>query len=398
MICAKQSNLEGVKLLVIEGRANIYARSFDGMTIFSIAVSHCSREIVQFLLSIPGFDAEKSNAALALSLVPPVRDDIIRLVIALDFDINRILTQEKRDRPSMTALISAVERCSLSLLAHIVGHPRFDPILSGVPQALFAAVHSCDQPMITALLPLVGNNVNFRNERNESLLTYACLRGRPAIVALIVNNPTFDPQQQDVSMALAAAIRADMGGSISHLIGLPGLDINARLAPGINGNHLGGLLRSVQRVRSAQTSQRLPELTQGIPPLIAAARLGRLDAVAAILRSVGADVNVRGESGQTVLAEGTPMARVYPILPFERIDINARDAYGQTALFWAIERRDTNAMKELVRKGIDVNVRDVFGVLFVFFKPLGNSRMQWRTFHLQSNQRTLKNTHTLSQS
>jgi ankyrin repeat protein len=42
--------------------------------------------------------------------------------------------------------------------------------------------------------------------------------------------------------------------------------------------------------------------------------------------------------------------------------INARDAYGSTALLWATQRGDDKAVQILLRYGADPNIRDIYGI------------------------------------
>jgi ankyrin repeat protein len=401
MYCAEYGNLEGIKLLTKETRTNLNCRNFQQATAFSIAASRSHKEIVQYLVKCPGFDPEKSNAQLALILASPERDDIIQLILALDFDINKSVCKWsfRSDRQrQITPLTSAVQRNAPTLIRQIITHRRFDAMKSSVDHAMFAAVKLMNVTIFQSLLPLVHHDVNFRNSSNESLLTYACLLSDVPIVRTILSSPTFDPSKQDPVHALGAAIRADVGPLIPILMQVPGVDINAPLPPGINGLRVRGIAMNGGSVPPDESddegdSNSFAELPAGVPPLIAAARLDRSDVTTILLTTPGVDLNVRGEFGQTILCELLhDSTRLFHFIDTEGIDINATDFDGETALFYAILQHEPTIIAALVRKGIDLNIRNVHGVLFSFNKPLGNLCMPQPEVSSPRSRRTARST------
>jgi ankyrin repeat protein len=135
----------------------------------------------------------------------------------------------------------------------------------------------------------------------------------------------------------------------------------------------------------------LPELAPGVPPLIAAARASRTDVVSTLLTLPGLDVNARGEWGQTVLCEWQQDPRALHILDVDGIDVNASDSEGETALFYAFAKGDAAMMTNLVRKGIDLDVRNVYGVRLGCSNPLGSSHTRRQGHHSSSSQRRGRN-------
>jgi ankyrin repeat protein len=181
LFCADSGNLDGVRLLVNEGHANLHAKNFHGATAFSLAVSHGYKDILQFLLSHPSFNPARSSLALSLIVGDPDRADLISMFIHLDFDINQMVENwnaHNMTRKLITPLLWATARNAVNLFGQIIIHPRFNAEKSWVDRAIFAAVRSVNTGLFNILLQLLGPNINIRNRHNETLLTYACLRGK----------------------------------------------------------------------------------------------------------------------------------------------------------------------------------------------------------------------------
>jgi ankyrin repeat protein len=179
---------------------------------------------------------------------------------------------------------------------------------------------------------------------------------------------------------------------------VPGVDINAPLPPGINGlrvrgNAMNGGSVSPDESDDEGDSSNFAELPAGVPPLIAAARLDRSDVTTVLLTTPGVDLNVRGQFGQTILCELLhDSTRLFHFIDTEGIDINATDFDGETALFYAILQHEPTIIAALVRKGIDLNIRNVHGVLFSFSKPLGNLRTPQPEWSSPRSRRTARST------
>jgi hypothetical protein len=204
------------------------------------------------------------------------------------------------------------------------------------------------------------------------------MSGADQIVAHIVADPGFAPTPRDLRVALAAVIRADAGAVLTHLAGINGIDINGRFPFGVNG-HRARLLESdndIHRHRGGKMV--LPDVPEGLPPLLAAARLARRDAFEGLIRIPGIDLNVRGDHGQTVLFEmlGHLMNMAETVVR-AGLDVNAQDHIGNTALMHAILKRDVVLVQSLTHMGIDLNLKNVYGVLFFLIRPLGRWHMGW---------------------
>ena len=96
-----------------------------------------------------------------------------------------------------------------------------------------------------------------------------------------------------------------------------------------------------------------------------AVRIGDFDRVAAFLDQ-GADINGKNERGQTALhvaVKGQHVAvkgqqkKITELLITKGADVNARDKWGYTPLYYATWNEDTSTARLLVDRGADVNVR-----------------------------------------
>jgi ankyrin repeat protein len=380
---ASEGHLDCLKLLMCCPRTDINHRNFQTVSAFVVAAVRGFKDILRCLLSDPKFDSLKSNVGMALAFVASVADlrDIVAILIAIDFDINarvrlwRFSNFRIWKGKGFTPLVAAVlQRCQ-PLIAQIIAHPRFDAARSCATQAIFASVKLADVQLFQLLLPLVGNDVNIRSSKNEGLLVFACLRGSVGIVREIVGAPTFDPLRNDMNQAVAEAIRSDIGVVISLLAPLPSVDLNQKFGMGVNGHRSRVDANFGEAEREEEEEQfYFMELPIGVPPIIAAARMSRIDALSSLLAQPGIDMNARGEFGQTLLFEiPNDGLCLNALMNSDELDMKARDIEGKSALFHAFHRQDWVLMIALVRKGIDLNLRSVHGVLFVFSRPLGNT-------------------------
>ena len=95
---------------------------------------------------------------------------------------------------------------------------------------------------------------------------------------------------------------------------------------------------------------------------------GKLIDGAKVLINNGADVNAKDRYGQTPLfwARNVDIAKV---LINNGADVNAKDRRGQTPLFWT---RNVDIAKVLINNGADVNAKDRHGQTPLFFSDYQN--------------------------
>jgi ankyrin repeat protein len=372
--CVESGNMEAIRLLVSHPKTEVNRRNFAGSSAFSTAVECNAKEILQFLTTCPKFDLEESNASFALARAISLdMASTVNILLRLDFDINRSVKlfsvrnhrseMSKRFR-SVTALMVAVSKRDIALVTSITQHPRFDPIRSDCRRALFTAVKTGDVNIFHLILGLIGNDVNFRNKRDESVLVYVCLKGSVGMVNAIIALPGFRMMRGDGMKALAAAIRADFGPLIPLLSTIDGIDVNAKFPRGVNSRRNEAWNMNEYDDNGDEIRGGWPDVPIGVPPIIAALRTDRQDAFSRLLTAPNVDLNVTGEHGQPLLFELLRnAAKLNSFLEQEgRYDINVRDSKGDTALMYAIWAADRAAIPILIRRGIDLSLRNLEGL------------------------------------
>jgi hypothetical protein len=374
---AASGDLESVKLLTADPRTDLNHRNFNGGTAFSSAVLNGHKVIAQHLLDCPRFDIE-SNAPIALSYAMlSHQDEMITFVLGLDFDVNTraewIVQTSNNDSnsriKSKSALFTAVSLGSVPYLTQIINHRRFDPHFSGIRHALFAAVKRVDPQTFQALIPF--GDINICNRRGETLFVHGCLSGSSSILEHMATLPGFAPTHREILQGLALNFRFPLDSILPILLQYEPR-LNDNLPVWINGrrlDRLGSGRFDGQRlcyVGEYNSHKFPPEISIGVPLLLAAARLHKIDLVHALLGIVAVDGNARGEFGQTILFEcdGNVLGDLETIVIGTRTDLNAQDLDGNTALMHAIRRLDPILIRALITHGIDLEIRNFAGVLF----------------------------------
>jgi hypothetical protein len=181
--------------------------------------------------------------------------------------------------------------------------------------------------------------------------------------------PGFAPTQREVTHSIASNIRAHDLSVLPILLPFEPR-LNENLPVWINGRRLGGQARGRvdHDLYDSHDSTRFKspqELSFGIPPVFAAVKLPRADLVMEMLDRAQVDGSARGEFGQTLLFELKGEAlRAAGLDIFPRTDLNAQDLDGDTALMHAIRQTDEPLVYALITQGIDLEIRNLAGVLF----------------------------------
>jgi ankyrin repeat protein len=133
----------------------------------------------------------------------------------------------------------------------------------------------------------------------------------------------------------------------------------------------------------------------GITPLM----LSRVAKVSQLLIDYGARVNDRDEHGRTALMIAVFFDHYYDdnniiteMLIKNRADINAQNNAGLTALYYAINHANIEAIKLLVENGANVNIRDnrgwspfVAAKVYNYYAYVGYSEKQEEMFNILSD-------------
>jgi hypothetical protein len=261
----------------------------------------------------------------------------------------------------------AISAADQRIVNQVVAHPRFDLGTSGIGRALFTSIEIRHFPLFQFLLGLANGEVNYRNAANETLFVYSCYFGVVVIVQTIMQAATFHPTDREMTQAMAAVLRTRNDTFIPILANVLHCDWNAPFPPDVNGRRVSGN-KSGRRGHQSAEGDSLLDLWGGIPPLIIAARLQSPGLRRALMALRDINVNVRGEYGQTLLFEYTTLrqdrarfASLEDVVSHPRIDLNAQDTNGYTALMKAVADSDWKLIEFLLRKGADVTLRNARG-------------------------------------
>src|SRR6187549_105625 len=80
-----------------------------------------------------------------------------------------------------------------------------------------------------------------------------------------------------------------------------------------------------------------------------------------LLAALLACLPVRGESPLADAVQKSDQARIKTLLA-ERVDINAAQIDGMTALHWAAQKNDTDTAKLLIKAGADAKATNRYGI------------------------------------
>ncbi len=122
---------------------------------------------------------------------------------------------------------------------------------------------------------------------------------------------------------------------------------------------IGDVLRRAEELAERAAVAQPSDDTRGVPVLLAAAELGRVDIISRLVAG-GADLEVRGPSGETPLMRAAQWGQVEAMAALldGGADLLARSDGGETVLMWA---GSDAAAKLLILAGADLQARDAAG-------------------------------------
>jgi hypothetical protein len=284
----------------------------------------------------------------------------VQLLIAHpDIDVNEdyffssIRSTSVHPRP---ALFAALNQRQLMWVNQIIAHPRFDPIRSNVPSAIFYSIESDDFPGFTALL---GNNLTLRGPTGESLLAAAIRGGGLEFMEHIRDHPAFNFAQQRPEQLLWAAATPAFATAVPFLLTLPGIDLNAPLP-----QHLNLFTRDIPR---ASATYRYDVFTEGgvsprsgHPVLFSVPSLRRFS-WRQLLNCPRLDLDQRGRHGQTILFEWTTFNHhAWWLACHGKLGLNLTDRHDNSALICALIAR-SSLISAFFELPFDATVRNMNG-------------------------------------
>ena len=183
---------------------------------------------------------------------------------------------------------------------------------------------------IVEMLLKNGADVNTKENDGYTALIIASSYGHTEIVAMLLENGANvnAENNDDGNTALTEASENGHTEIVEMLLEQPGIDVNAKSN---NGN----------------------------TALIGASHNGHIDIVARLLEE-GADVNANEDTVYMALMDASMEGHteiVEMLLEQPGIDVNAKNLYGQTALYWASNNGHPKIVARLLEKGADVTMR-----------------------------------------
>ncbi len=271
---------------------------------------------------------------------------------------------------------------------------------------LMHAVKRGDLKMVEALLSVPGVNVNAKSKRGRTALMIAAGEGNPAIVKKLLSKRGIQVDAQNIFGTTALILAADEGhAEVVKLLleaganpNLTGKDGASALMYAANGEHAPVVFLLLnaknilvnERNKNGMTALRYavskgnpliielfitsPKLdinqtlsSSPLTPLLTALLLKDLRLLNRILKVPGIDVNKKDVRGSTPLMFAVRRSSpeiVARLLEVPELLINAQDEdLEQTALMIAVaEKKLTMALKLLGTPGIDVNIKNIYGL------------------------------------
>jgi ankyrin repeat protein len=372
----QNSNCEGIKLLISHEKTNVNHRNKSGKTAFLLAVDLFDMETLILLVASRGFDADKSDVVQGLAwAIEQDQSDIVSFILSLAFDINSRVYFERASKRK-TVLKAAIAKRDLALIRAISQHKRFDRVEHGLADYLFEAASRDDLEMFRVLLGLYPGWESVRNDEGDSLFAFACLNGQIGIIKQILSSPGFSVSRSQGSRALAACIKGGHSSLIPFIAGIPGVDVNANFPRFVNDvpARVPPVLAALLMKNTTQTRYEVNRLGHMIRTSQVEETWAFRECFRVLVSLPSVNLNTCGEDSDPLLCEACKIGLGSCILEQEgRYDINIRDVRGQTALMYAINHRHWDDSKALIRKGIDLSLKDWSG------------KTAWEMVHLKNS-------------
>ncbi|KAK5369426.1 hypothetical protein LTR20_007706 [Exophiala xenobiotica] len=364
--------------------------------------------VIEFLIHDRGLDPNRCGAADTTCLIFAAK---LGLKSQLEFLLEQnSLDVNAADSMGKTALHYAAEKKHGDIVGMLLGQPILDvnKQTKGGWTALHGAVADGHANIVRMLLGHPNLDINQRNNHGETALYIAVRNDHEGIVGILLGHPNLDPNQRnnDGETALHITVQHGHEGIVGMLLRRPSLDINQRNNDGKTALHIAvqnrneGMVRTLLEQPNLDMNQRNND---GETALHIAVLLGQLGALKILLEQenfitiggteTGAETtNPATNNGDTgslnqninanvtnpwLSLSGTDLARTenlaqMPTLNRRRIDVNATDHLGRTALHLAVNENHPGMVEMLLeRDDINIHIADKDGVI-----PLEAGRRQ----------------------
>lgn len=266
------------------------------------------------------------------------------------------------DNDGWTPLMYAAKNGDLTIVQALLSAPRIDIDAENTDgtTAVLVATDLGEEDVVKALIGH-GANVNTPDNHGWTPLMAAAQDGCLTIVKILLCAPQIDihAKKYDGMNALMFAAGNDKDDIVKVLIE-HGANVNSTSINGSTPLMLAaqkGNLPTVQALLSAPRVDINAWDGSGATALMGAIRFGKDDVVKALIGH-GADVNITDNAGRRPLIWGVRrgcLTIVKILLSAPQIDINAKEATGDTALYVAVTQKHADIVEALINHGADIN-------------------------------------------
>ena len=238
-------------------------------------------------------------------------------------------------------------------------------------------MYACRRGHVETVLTLLnlGANPNIRSASRSTALFEAVLNNRTEVVKVLLESKKMDinagQELKGNSTALMFAAQGGYSSIVDEILKRPDLDINQKDLEGytaLSRATMSGYSNIVESLLKHDNIDINAVSSSGNSPLILAAKWGRDDTTDILLRN-GADPSIKDhEGGGTALLRAIDEGQtsvVNTILKYEDdvlgLENRCRDELGRGLVHGASVNGQTEIVRSLVEKGLDVNAEDKSG-------------------------------------
>ena len=399
LACLNGGRLDNMKTLIQYG-ADINARDINGSTLLHLASRYAEQEIVEFLLKLNQISVNATNNNQRTPLMFACFDgghlDNMKTLIQYGADINA------RDINGSTLLHFASRYAEQEIVEFLL---KSNPISVNATNNIQATplMFACmDGGRLDNMKTLIqyGADINARDLNDKTLLHFASGYSNQEIVEFLLMSNQISVNATNNNQATPLMFACSDGGRLDNMKTLIqyGANINARDSNGSTLLHYASGCSKQEIVefllKLNQISVNATNNNQTTPLMLACLDGGRLDNMKT-LKQYGADINARDINGLTLLHLASRYSKqeiVEFLLKLNQISVNATNNNQATPLMFAcFNGGRLDNMKTLIQYGADINARDIYGETLLYY-VCRYSKQEIVEFLLNSNQISVNTT------